>query len=565
GISSYIGGGGRVAIRYNTVSSLATLKSKISAVGYSVAGEGTVYLKDLTTSYQILIIKGDGGDKGTSTAINLSDIDEVILDGGGLSLIGSYPWNLTSSFSLNNGAFLTSNSTSPIIVSGTLSILSGSTLTTNGTFSADDLLVYNGTYNSYNSSIIYNDLSLSGGTFNNNSSLSIHNDLNLLSGALNNYSSLSVYNNSIIKSYSIVDNNSSFNVSGNLTIENGGIITHDATSTTSSNLIVGGTLTINSGGKYDVSGKGIATTGAGSQTIGASYGGYGINSSKLPYGDIYNPTNVGSYGYNSSYPGGGLVKMIVGNLVNNGSILANGSNISWGQGSGGSINITVNGNISGNGIYQAKGGGTTSYNGGGGRIAIRYNTVSDLTILKSKISINGPSTAGEGTIYLKDISTGKDYLLVKGDSVSGNYNTSVGTGYTDYYFDTIEVTDYGKLYKVGTQNIVSPLCIVSGFGVIDPLINCTGDTNFRYYDLGIGIKNFSPITRKYEFLINGPSGGYSFMTASNGTITGNGNILSRIKIVKIGTYIITFNLYDGNLANSQILRTVTKTVTVQNN
>ncbi|MDD3302597.1 MAG: hypothetical protein PHN31_03500, partial [Candidatus Gracilibacteria bacterium] len=347
GISSYIGGGGRVAIRYNTVSSLATLKSKISAVGYSVAGEGTVYLKDLTTSYQILIIKGDGSDRGTSTAVNLSDIDEVILDGGGLSLIGSYPWNLTSSFSLNNGAFLTSNSTSPITVSGTLSISSGCTLSTSGTLSVDNLLLYDGgVYNSSNSINIYSDLSLSGGTINSYSSLSIHNDLNLLSGALNSYSSLSVLNNGVIKASSTLNNNSSFNVSGNLTIESGGIITHNAVAASSSNLIVGGTLTINPGGKYDVSGKGIASTGAGAQTVGATHGGYGYGSSKAPYGDIFNPTTVGSYGYNSSYPGGGLVRMTVGNLVNNGYILANGSNISRGQGAGGSINITVNGNLS---------------------------------------------------------------------------------------------------------------------------------------------------------------------------------------------------------------------------
>ncbi|MDD3302598.1 MAG: hypothetical protein PHN31_03505, partial [Candidatus Gracilibacteria bacterium] len=203
------------------------------------------------------------------------------------------------------------------------------------------------------------------------------------------------------------------------------------------------------------------------------------------------------------------------------------------------------------------------YNGGGGRISIKYNSVSDLNTLKNNTSATGPGTAGEGTIYLKDISTGIDYLLIKGDSVSGNSNTSVGSGFTDYYFDKIEVTNYGKLYKVGTQNIVSPLCVVSGSGIIDPLINCTGDTNFRYYDLSIGLTNFSSIPRKYEFLVSGPSGGASFMTASNGTITGNGVLSSRLKLIKIGTYTITFNIYDGILANSHIFKTITKTIVVK--
>ncbi|MDD3302602.1 MAG: hypothetical protein PHN31_03525 [Candidatus Gracilibacteria bacterium] len=568
GNGTYAGGGGRVAIKYNTISDLNYLENNLSVTGPGTAGEGTIYLKDLTTGYDILLIKGDGGSLGTSTSIDLNNIDDVFIDGGGLTISG-FNWDIPKSFEIKNGGFLTTNASYPLSVSGTLIISSGSTFRSNSILTVDDLLLNNGTVVSSNTFYVNNDLTLSGGTFNSGKPLFVYNDLNMISGTFNNTYSGSVFGNAYIKG--LFNNSTLFSISGNATILNLGNITYSSTSNNSfSNLIVGGTLTINPGGKYDVSNRGINSTGSGAQYVGGTHGGVGAASSKSTYGDIYNPTNVGSYGYNSSRYGGGLVNMTVGNLINNGSVLANGTTTTgYGAGAGGSININVNGNISGTGTYQAIGGGSssTSYAGGGGRVAIKYNSVSDLVALKNNIYVTGPGVAGEGTIYLKDISTGSDYLFIKGDGVSGNYYTSFGTGYTDYYFDVIEVTNGARLYKVGTQNVVSSSCIVSGtpVGTIDPLINCTGDANFKYYDLSVGINNFSSIERKYEFFVAGPSGGASLMTTSNGVINGNGNIPSRIKIIKVGTYTITFNLYDGNLANSQIFKTMTKTVIVKKN
>ncbi|MDD3302600.1 MAG: hypothetical protein PHN31_03515, partial [Candidatus Gracilibacteria bacterium] len=227
----------------------------------------------------------------------------------------------------------------------------------------------------------------------------------------------------------------------------------------------------------------------------------------------------------------------------------------------------VNSNISGTGVYQANGGyysSSSSYAGGGGRIAIKFYSASDLSTLKNNILARGYGYSGDGTIYLMDYTSGQDYLLIKGDGTSAK-NTSVGNGYSDYYFDTIEVLDGSKLYIVGTQNIAASMCITGGspVGVVDPLINCAGTANFRYYDLGVSLKGFDSTTRKYEFLIDGPDSGGLFVSSNTGTISGDGTITTRIKLSKIGTYNFSFNLYDGNQVDSLILRNVSKSVQVK--
>ncbi|MDD3302609.1 MAG: hypothetical protein PHN31_03560, partial [Candidatus Gracilibacteria bacterium] len=103
----------------------------------------------------------------------------------------------------------------------------------------------------------------------------------------------------------------------------------------------------------------------------------------------------------------------------------------------------------------------------------------------------------------------------------------------------------------------------SPVGVVDPLINCAGTASFRYYDLGVNIKNFDSVTKKYEFLINGPTSGASFLTSGTGTVSGNGYVSTRIKLSKLGTYTFTFNLYDGILADSKLLKSSIKTVQVK--
>ena len=59
---------------------------------------------------------------------------------------------------------------------------------------------------------------------------------------------------------------------------------------------------------------------------GASYGGYGYNSSKAPYGSVYEPSDLGSGGVKcGNNNGGGAIKLIISEeLSNEGLISSNG-------------------------------------------------------------------------------------------------------------------------------------------------------------------------------------------------------------------------------------------------
>jgi hypothetical protein len=184
-----------------------------------------------------------------------------------------------------------------------------------------------------------------------------------------------------------------------ITINNGGILTHQAntnTQTDALNLDLDD-LTINQGGKIDVSGKGYdVSQGPGkgidnsSVSSGAGHGGDGGNSSSgvaggAAYGSVNEPITIGSGGGISSSSartgrGGGAIKLIITNAIAiEGIIDASGLNGSGGRsdggGAGGSVWITA-ASISGSGSIIANGGnGSHSVygdggGGGGGRIAL---------------------------------------------------------------------------------------------------------------------------------------------------------------------------------------------------
>ena len=141
--------------------------------------------------------------------------------------------------------------------------------------------------------------------------------------------------------------------------------------------IIANNLTISSGSTINADGKGYGNSsgpGSGGQNFynfGASYGGVGINNiATSTYGSATAPLDLGS---GSAYPGGGAIQIeILNNLINNGTVSANGQN----SGSGGSLYIKSK-NISGAGVFSANGGnifasGYFAGPGGGGRVAIYY-------------------------------------------------------------------------------------------------------------------------------------------------------------------------------------------------
>ena len=186
-----------------------------------------------------------------------------------------------------------------------------------------------------------------------------------------------------------------------------------------------GEMNIASGATIDADAKGYAGRpvsnaavlsgvgpGGGRGMCGGSHGGYGANSfydtvarPSSPYGSAEWPETPGSSGstmYAKGASGGGVVKIeATGHVVVNGTITANGGNVSQygigssasnrdGAGSGGSICITAETIAGTNGVIRANGGGGMALAasaggkvtgasragcaGGGGRIALHYDT-----------------------------------------------------------------------------------------------------------------------------------------------------------------------------------------------
>ena len=214
----------------------------------------------------------------------------------------------------------------------------------------------------------------------------------------------------------------------NVTVANGGVLTCGAPTTNMTTMsrvwVACSNLTVDAGGKVDVTrkgyygypaGKSMRGFGPGSSVTPATYGnaggyqapshgGYGARhviteccyQALLPYDDPAAPSLPGSSGSSQSGgyggDGGGVVRIeATGSVTVNGSVLADGRNASsyggggtssnWGQpGAGGSIWITCE-TISGTGTIRAAGGGGDNPNltpipamaAGGGMVAIDYN------------------------------------------------------------------------------------------------------------------------------------------------------------------------------------------------
>lgn len=229
-------------------------------------------------------------------------------------------------------------------------------------------------------------------------------------------------------------------------------------------------IRISSGGLINLDGKGYpATKGPGSNGgafDGASHGGYNGDESKGTYNSMYEPSMLGSGGGNDSGrggAGGGALKLIVENeLLNNGTISANGGpginvgNSGGGGGSGGSIWIETN-TINGNGLIRSNGGtGQTEYwdrsgGGSGGRIAVYYDSgnfpLSETTNVKAYGGINsGDSSlnAGPGTIFIKNINEVYGSLFIFNNNISAQAQN-------------FEAIDYAfKDFKIGS-NVISKI------------------------------------------------------------------------------------------------------------
>jgi hypothetical protein len=272
------------------------------------------------------------------------------------------------------------------------------------------------------------------------------------------------------------------NYIGSLTIANNALITHMPGHTNGVQLRVAGTLDIQPGAIIDVSSNGFTggnayrgwncqtrgadggatTSGASTGTSGGSYGSLGASpdgTANRLYGSESAPVDLGSggsYGGGEAYGGngGGRVDLEAGELIVNGSILANGGYGSWGGGgSGGSIWLRVaNGGFQGSGLIQAQGGSPYGGGaGGGGRIAIAGYTNNAFA-----------GTLGRaGTIFLQPAGT-------TGQLILDTTILDIGAG-DSKTFDSINTTTNGACYLTNRGVLVmaqDTLTVPSGLTLI---------------------------------------------------------------------------------------------------
>jgi|GEM_PF-4910609 len=411
------GGGGRIAIYYG-INTLPV--ANISAFGgkwynggtlSGNGGAGTIYLKDnAKTNPDLIVNYGSIATSVAATPVPGGDYDAVTVKGGAVLFMNSGLSTVTPMVLTNSNVTIAGG----LVVSG-------------------DLILDNSHLNVDADAVLSANLVLT------NSSLGV-------SGGLKIPGSMSMTN-----SYLVLKD--ILQVTGTISLQNGSTLTHESASKMSQWKldITASSLSIDTTSKIDVTGRGYLSgsvgrtygnslDGGSTNYSGASYGGYGggLNGGVVNavYGDFTNPNEVGSGGGGYEYSsgdGGGLVRILTGNLALDGSIIADGQTSYYGGGSGGGIRIDAD-VLSGTGYVYARGGGSW-YDfgaGGGGRIAVYYGL---LTLPVANIVASGAASSypgGAGTIYLKDNARPFADLIINNNGINSSSGstplTSIGRG-----------------------------------------------------------------------------------------------------------------------------------------
>lgn len=293
----------------------------------------------------------------------------------------------------------------------------------------------------------------------------------------------------------LVVNGATFSTSGTalfhvntLTVQSGGVLTHASNTGEKRDVLdvsATSSITIDSGGRVDVDGKGyVAQNGPGAGTTasrgtGGGHGGEGGNSNAPTtavggtYDSIIAPLELGSGGGDSTSisgigggPGGGTVRLAVnsgGTVTVNGIIDADGQDITTdgGAGAGGSVWINAPGaTVVGSGTITANGGNTTAASeggGGGGRIAVYYGGSAPSLTYQARGGQGGNSTAvdagGAGTVFTKSDAQSNGSLTVDNNSRGGNFTTQSASD-TSVTFDAITISGAGY-YRIPAGRTLS--------------------------------------------------------------------------------------------------------------
>ncbi len=260
---------------------------------------------------------------------------------------------------------------------------------------------------------------------------------------------------------------------GSLELLSGAVITHTANGSSKVygiDLTVSGAVTNRAGGSISAKGRGHATnTGpgkpnTGTENRGGSHAGIANKESgDICYGSPTCPVTMGSGGMKQ--PGGGTIRlMIEGELVNDGSIDAEGNSGSYHAGAGGSVWITAR-SIAGAGRISANGGSVTGYQtpGGGGRVAVwltdpdaDFSDFDESRITACSGAQGTTLYSGAGTVYLKTGAHAAD----EGTLVIANSNSTATAKYTEIGSDmgtvrvgSLVIRDKGRLLLRGGHRL----------------------------------------------------------------------------------------------------------------
>jgi hypothetical protein len=506
------GGGGRIAVYYNTDSSTLISGDKINAFGGATnttdanhrdGGAGTVYLddkNDTETNGTLVVANNDLPDTNTTDQVTTASqtYDRITIKDGaeylipnGFSLTLASGGTLTTSGTVRPGITVDSGGTLDfgqaslslngldIDSSGVISTVTTLTLT-------DSRLDHNGDFPATVTSVTAN----SGGTFAPATTTG-------LSLATVNVNSGGALEQGFATALPITT----------LTVASGGSVTHTDNSTAESykvnisattiDLQAGSSVNVNGLG-YDAAqgdGRGDSSGCYGTGGSGGSYGGDGglNNNGTQPvagdvYGDFTGPESIGSGGGNqcaAGASGAGAVKLVAStSLAVNGSITANGntSTSQAGGGSGGSVWLIAP-TVTGNGTVQAKGGDADGDGGagGGGRIAVTgYSSLSNDLVFEAFGGDSNRTTLGDGgagTVFRKSSSDTNGHLLVSGAELAyANYTSITGTTTVD----TLTLVAGSDLrIASGASLTVVPTGTLTGSGTQDPLI--TVDDGGAFY------------------------------------------------------------------------------------
>jgi len=461
------GSGGRIAVYYSTNTGFTFDGTKLQAFGGSgnkgYSGAGTVYIEhkgvDTTKSGLLLVdnnthVGYQNGKYAGAISGSYKFTEIRVKRGGSIEFLGQ-----DSIVELVSGQGMVGDSTKPEIkISGTLN------------YTGVDRLTIDGVDLGVNGKLIgVQDITIG----------------QTLASGMTLYANTWYHNNTNTYAFGdlIVAGNGTLTMVG---YQNGAALSTDDYGVT---LALTG-LTVNTGGKITADGNGYPANIA---VAGDVHGGYGGNSSGVPYGSVYEPIALGSGG-DYSYAGtpgvgGGAIKLLVsGSTVIDGTISANGqagTGNRYDGGAGGSIWLDT-GTISGTGTFQTNGGagaGDPSGGGSGGRIAVYYTANSGMTMNGQTFQAYGATGStgysGAGTVYIEHKGTDPVHggtLLVDNNNHNGLF---AGIAAGNYKFSKMQVVRYGHVEFIGDDSLLE---IASGQGMVGdstkPQIKVSGTTNY---------------------------------------------------------------------------------------